>query len=37
MLKIRMFDYEKWGHLPKIAIFDNIEVGHFYYGKRILP
>ena len=28
--------YEKWGHLPKIAIFDNIEVGHFYYGKRIL-
>jgi len=29
--------YEKWGHLPKIAIFDNIEVGHLYYGKRILP
>ena len=29
--------YEKWGHLPKIAIFDNIEVGHMYYGKRILP
>jgi phosphinothricin acetyltransferase len=29
--------YKKWGHLPKIAIFDNIEVGHLYYGKRILP
>ena len=29
--------YEKWGHLPKIAIFDNVEVGHLYYGKRILP
>lgn len=27
--------YEKWGHLPKIAIFDNMEVGHLYYGKRI--
>jgi len=29
--------YEKWGHLPKIAIFDTIEVGHLYFGKRILP
>jgi phosphinothricin acetyltransferase len=29
--------YEKWGHLPKIAIFDNMEVGHLYYGKRIIP
>jgi phosphinothricin acetyltransferase len=29
--------YEKWGHLPKIAIFDGIEVGHLYYGKRIIP
>jgi phosphinothricin acetyltransferase len=27
--------YKKWGHLPKITIFDNIEVGHLYYGKRI--
>jgi phosphinothricin acetyltransferase len=27
--------YKKWGHLPKIAIFDNIETGHLYYGKRI--
>lgn len=29
--------YKKWGHLPKIALFDNIEVGHLYYGKRIIP
>ena len=29
--------YKKWGHLPKIAIFDNTEVGHLYYGKRIIP
>ncbi|MDR0723109.1 MAG: GNAT family N-acetyltransferase [Treponema sp.] len=29
--------YKKWGHLPKIAIFDTIEVGHLYYGKRIIP
>ena len=34
---IEKYGYEKWGHLPKIAIFDNIEVGHMYYGKRILP
>jgi phosphinothricin acetyltransferase len=27
--------YRKWGHLPKIAVFDTIEVGHLYYGKRI--
>jgi phosphinothricin acetyltransferase len=29
--------YKKWGHLPKIAIIDNVEVGHLYYGKRIIP
>ena len=28
--------YKEWGHLPKIVIFDNIEVGHLYYGKRIV-
>jgi len=27
--------FGKWGHLPEIALFDNTEVGHFYYGKRI--
>jgi phosphinothricin acetyltransferase len=29
--------YKKWGHLPKIAVIDNTEVGHLYYGKRIIP
>jgi len=28
--------YKKWGHLPEIANFDDIEVGHLYYGKRIV-
>jgi phosphinothricin acetyltransferase len=27
--------YTKWGHLPGIALFDNVEAGHLYYGKRI--
>jgi phosphinothricin acetyltransferase len=27
--------YEKWGHLLKIAVIDNIEIGHLYYGKRL--
>lgn len=27
--------YEKWGHLPRIAKFGGIEVGHVYYGKRL--
>jgi phosphinothricin acetyltransferase len=28
--------YEKWGHLPGVAIFDHVEVGHLYYGKRMV-
>jgi len=27
--------YEIWGHLPKVVLFDNMELGHLYYGKRI--
>lgn len=27
--------FEKWGHMPRIAEFDEIEVGHLYYGLRI--
>jgi phosphinothricin acetyltransferase len=34
---IKKCGYKKWGHLPRIVIFDNIEAGHFYYGKRIVP
>jgi phosphinothricin acetyltransferase len=29
--------YEKWGHLPGVAIFDGVEAGHLYYGKRVVP
>jgi phosphinothricin acetyltransferase len=28
--------YKKWGHLPGISIFDGVEVGHLYYGKRVV-
>ena len=27
--------FEKWGHMPRVAEFDGIEVGHLYYGLRI--
>ncbi len=27
--------FEKWGHMPRVAVFDGIEVGHLYYGLRI--
>ena len=27
--------FEQWGHLPKVADFDGVEVGHLYYGRRI--
>jgi phosphinothricin acetyltransferase len=29
--------YEKWGHLPGVAVFDGVEAGHLYYGKRVIP
>jgi phosphinothricin acetyltransferase len=29
--------YEKWGYLPGVAIFDGVEAGHLYYGKRVVP
>ena len=29
------FGFEKWGHMPRVAEFDGIEVGHLYYGLRI--
>ncbi len=32
---LEKFGFEKWGHLPRIADFDGVEVGHFYYGRRI--
>lgn len=27
--------FKQWGHLPKIADFEGIEIGQFYYGLRI--
>ena len=32
---LEKFGFERWGHLPRVAVFDDIEVGHFYYGLRI--
>jgi phosphinothricin acetyltransferase len=28
--------YKKWGHLPGVAVFDGVEAGHLYYGKRVV-
>jgi len=28
-------EFQKWGHLPRVAEFEGEEVGHFYYGLRI--
>ena len=27
--------FEKWGYLPRVADFDQEEIGHYYYGKRV--
>jgi len=32
---LEKFGFEKWGHMPRVAEFDGIEVGHLYYGLRI--
>lgn len=32
---LEKFGFEKWGHMPRVAEFNDIEVGHFYYGLRI--
>jgi len=32
---LESFGFEKWGHLPRVAEFDGIEVGHLYYGLRV--
>jgi L-amino acid N-acyltransferase YncA len=29
------YGFEKWGHMPHVADFDGVEVGHLYYGLRI--
>ena len=32
---LKKFGFEKWGHMPHVAEFDGVEVGHLYYGLRI--
>jgi len=32
---LKKFGFEKWGHLPRVAEFDGVEVGHFYFGLRM--
>jgi len=32
---LRNFGFEEWGHMPRVAEFDGIEVGHLYYGLRV--
>ena len=34
---LEKFDFQKWGHLPRVADFDGKECGHFYYGLRVSP
>jgi phosphinothricin acetyltransferase len=29
------YGFKKWGHLPRVAEFNGVEVGHLYYGLRI--
>ena len=32
---LEKYGFEKWGHMPRVAEFDGIEVGQLYYGLRI--
>ncbi|MBD3307184.1 GNAT family N-acetyltransferase [candidate division KSB3 bacterium] len=32
---LQTFGFRQWGHLPRVADFDGVEVGHVYYGLRI--
>ncbi len=29
------YGFERWGHMPCVADFEGIEVGHLYYGLRV--
>ena len=33
---LEKYGFEKWGHMPRVAEFDGIEVGQLYYGLRIV-
>jgi L-amino acid N-acyltransferase YncA len=32
---LEKYGFVKWGHMPRVAEFNGIEVGHLYYGLRI--
>ena len=32
---LEKYGFEKWGHLPRVAEFDGVEYGQFYYGLRV--
>jgi L-amino acid N-acyltransferase YncA len=32
---LEKYGFEKWGHMPRVAEFDEVEVGHLYYGLKI--
>ncbi|HPR55604.1 MAG TPA: N-acetyltransferase family protein [Deltaproteobacteria bacterium] len=34
---LEKFGFEKWGHLPGVADFGEVECGHLYYGRRVIP
>ena len=32
---LEKYGFKKWGHMPKIADYDGVEVGQLYYGLRV--
>lgn len=32
---LRKLGFEQWGFLPRVADFDGVECGQFYFGKRV--
>ena len=32
---LKNYGFKRWGHMPCVADFNGIEVGHLYYGLRI--
>ncbi len=33
--QLKKFGFEEWGHLPRVADYDGVEIGQLYYGLRI--
>ncbi|RTZ62699.1 MAG: N-acetyltransferase [Aquificaceae bacterium] len=32
---LKKYGFKEWGHMPKIADYDGLEVGQLYYGLRV--